>query len=66
MKRTILAILAFASLTSCQNPADTQKIVTISQTGLDILVAKKLLKPEDAELIKTTGQVFIAPVPSGK
>lgn len=66
MKRTILALLAVASLTSCQNPADTQKVVTISQVGLDILVAKKVIKPEDAELIKATGQVFIAPAPSGK
>lgn len=66
MKRTILALLAVASLTSCQNPADTQKVVTISQVGLDILVAKKIIKPEDADLIKTTGQVLIAPAPSGK
>lgn len=66
MKRTILALLAVVSLTSCQNPADTQKVVTISQIGLDLLVSKKVIKPEDAELIKATGQVFIAPAPSGK
>jgi hypothetical protein len=66
MKRTLLSILAVASLTSCQNPADIQKVVTISQIGLDILVAKKVIKPEDAEIIKATGQVFIAPAPSGK
>ncbi len=66
MKRTLLFILAVSSLTSCQNPANTQKVVTISQIGLDILVAKKVIKPEDAETIKATGQVFIAPAPSGK
>lgn len=66
MKHTILTILAIASLTGCQNPADTQKVVAISQIGLDILVAKKIIKPEDAELIRTTGQVLITPAPTGK
>jgi hypothetical protein len=66
MKRTLFTLLAVASLTSCQNPADTQKVVTISQIGLDLLIAKKVIKPEDAEIIKATGQVFIAPAPSGK
>lgn len=66
MKRTLLTILVAASLASCQNPADTQKVVTISQIGLDLLVTKKIIKPEDAETIKATGQVFIAPAPSGK
>jgi hypothetical protein len=66
MKSTLLPLLAVAALTSCTNPADTQKVVTISQIGLDLLVAKNVINPEEAEVIKATGQVIVAPSPSGK
>jgi hypothetical protein len=67
----ILLIGILAALTSCQNPANTQKAVAIGELGLNLLVAKKVLKPEDAELARQTGQLLITPaapveVTSGK
>lgn len=67
MKTAIaLIVLAVASLTGCQNPADTQKVVAISQIGLDLLVSKKVIKPEDAAIIQETGRIIITPAPTGK
>jgi hypothetical protein len=67
----ILLIGILAALTSCQNPANTQKAVAIGELGLNLLVAKKVLKPEEAELARQTGQLLITPaapveVTSGK
>lgn len=59
----LLLIFVGAALTSCQNPADTPKAVAIGQLGLDILVAKKVLKPEEAAAAKTAGQILITPPP---
>ena len=76
MKRTLITVLiaihalACASvLVSCKNPEQTQKAVAIGELGLQVLVAKKVLKPEDADLARQTGQILItpaAPAPSGK
>jgi hypothetical protein len=57
----ILPLLILAALTSCQNPATTQKAVAIGDLGLRVLVAKKVLKPEDADLARQTGQILITP-----
>jgi hypothetical protein len=56
----IIAILC-AALTSCKNPANTQKAVAIGELGLDLLVAKKILKPSDADIARQTGQILITP-----
>lgn len=64
----LFLIFVGTALTSCQNPA---KAVAISQLGLDILVAKNVLKPEEAAAAKAAGQILITPAapvvePSGK
>lgn len=81
MKRTLItslitihALACAAVLVSCKNPQDTQKLVTIGELGLQTLVAKKVIKPEDADLARQTGQILITPTtppsatiaPSGK
>lgn len=64
MKRTLLASLALAlTLPSCSNPQDTAKAVAIGELGLQTLVAKKVIKPEDADLARQTGQILITPTP---
>ncbi len=70
MKNRIITLLvavhalACASvLVSCKNPQDTAKAVAIGQTGLDLLVAKKVIKPEDAVLATQVGQILITPTP---
>lgn len=60
LKLLTLTILC-AALTSCQNPANTQKAVAIGDLGLDLLVAKKILKPADADIARQTGQILITP-----
>ncbi len=69
------ALACASALVSCKNPQDTAKVVAIGQTGLDILVAKKVIKPEDAVLATQVGQILITPAdqapaapitPSGK
>jgi hypothetical protein len=73
MKNTVITLATIlvglgsaACLVSCKNPQDTAKAVAIGQTGLDILVAKKVIKPEDAESAQKLGQILITPTPSGK
>ena len=62
MKLKFLTLtLLCAALTSCQNPADTQKAVAIGELGLDLLVAKKVIQPEEADLARQTGQILITP-----
>jgi len=66
---TIHALACASVLVSCQTPEQTQKAVAIGELGLQVLVAKKVLKPEDAALARHTGQLLItpaAPAPSGK
>lgn len=70
MKNIIITLLvavhalACASvLVSCKNPQDTAKAVAIGQTGLDLLVAHKAIKPEEAEAAKQLGQILITPTP---
>jgi hypothetical protein len=64
MKRTLLLITlaALTSLTSCKN-LDTAQAVAIGQTGLDLLVAKKVIKPEEAAAAQKLGQILITPTP---
>ncbi len=57
------ALACASALVSCKNPQDTAKVVAIGQTGLDILVAKKVIKPEDAVLATQVGQILITPTP---
>lgn len=57
------ALACASALVSCKNPQDTAKVVSIGQTGLDILVAKKVIKPEDAVLATQVGQILITPTP---
>lgn len=61
MKLHCSLLLICAALTSCQNPADTQKAVAIGDLGLSVLVAKKVIKPEEADLARQTGQILITP-----
>jgi hypothetical protein len=61
IKFLTLPLLLVAALTSCQNPANTQKAVAIGELGLRVLVAKNVLKPEEAELARQTGQILITP-----
>lgn len=61
MKTKLLLLTLCAALTSCQNPDTTQKAVAIGELGLRVLVAKKILKPEDADLARQTGQILITP-----
>ena len=60
LKFLTLTILC-AALTSCLNPANTQKAVAIGELGLDLLVAKKILKPAEADIARQTGQILITP-----
>lgn len=66
----VLTVAIITALTSCKNPEDTRKVIAIGEKGLDILVAKKVLKPEDADIARQTGQLLITPAatpaPSGK
>jgi uncharacterized membrane protein len=57
----LLLIFVGTALTSCQNPTNTQKAVAIGELGLRVLVAKNVLKPEEAELARQTGQILITP-----
>jgi hypothetical protein len=61
MKRILTLLLITAALTSCKNPADTQKAVAIGELGLQLLVAKNVIKPEAAALARQTGQILITP-----
>ena len=61
MKRILTLTIFCAALTSCQNPADTQKAVAIGELGLQVLVAKNVIKPEEADLARQTGQILITP-----
>ena len=61
MKRILTLTILCAALTSCQNPADTQKAVAIGELGLQVLVAKNVIKPEEAALARQTGQILITP-----
>ncbi len=69
---TLLVGLGSAScLVSCKSPQDTAKVVAIGELGLQVLVAKKVIKPEDAALALQTGHILITPnpeplTPSGK
>jgi hypothetical protein len=57
----ILPLLLIAALASCQNPEATQKAVAIGDLGLRVLVAKKVIKPEEADIARQTGQILITP-----
>lgn len=64
---SILALLLLMVLTalipSCNNLEDTKKLVAIGDLGLQVLVSKKVIKPEDADLARQTGQILITPTP---
>jgi hypothetical protein len=57
----ILLIGILAALTSCQNPANTQKAVAIGELGLNLLVSKKIITPAAADIARQTGQILITP-----
>ena len=59
----LLLMVLTALIPSCKNLEDTKKLVAIGDLGLQVLVAKQVINPEDADLARQTGQILITPTP---